>query len=291
MPQRLTHVSGAEVVMSTYQDPEEQLERSARLVRRGVLPLAGVLVAAVVYALMQCGPRLWTLKPRIVWIEVPAGEFLMGSDPQADPDADSDEMPQQRVYLNAFYISKTEITNHQYKQCVRAKVCEEPRGLAHYQDLNYAHHPVVYVSWFGARAFCEWVGGRLPTEAEWEYAARGPDGHIYPWGNDSPTCARSNFWECSGDTASVWERTDGASWCGVYAMAGNVWEWVNDWYGEYSSTAQKNPTGPERGVGRVLRGGAWLYFAGSVRSANRNWGTPVSSDLSLGFRCAAAVTP
>ncbi len=267
------------------------LGRSPRLMRLAALPLVGALVVALLFALMQWGPRFWTPRPKIEWVDVPAGQFLMGSDSGVDRAARSNEMPQHPVSLDAYRINPTEITNAQYAQCVRATVCEKPGDLTRYLDPNYADHPVVYVSWYDARDFCAWMGGRLPTEAEWEYAARGPDGRIYPWGNNPPTCERAQFWECpQQSTLPVGSRPDGASWCGAQDMAGNVWEWVADWYAEYPSTGQPNPTGPEEGLVKVLRGGAWGSLALSMRSAYRDRGTPSYRNYNAGFRCVVAST-
>ncbi|UCC62160.1 MAG: SUMF1/EgtB/PvdO family nonheme iron enzyme, partial [Anaerolineae bacterium] len=276
------------------------LSRSPRLMRRVALPLVGALVAALLIGLRPRGARIWTPKPEFDWVEIPAGEFLIGSDPAMDPDADTDEMPQHEVYVDAYRISRYEITNAQYAQCVRAEVCREPGELTHYSDPNYADHPAVYVSWFEAREFCNWVKGRLPTEAEWEYAARGPDGHIYPWGNDFD-CSRGNFDDetqfdgyvvpggegCDGyvRTAPVGSFPAGRSWCGALDTAGNVWEWVADWYGDYPPTAQTNPTGPTTGDYKVLRGGGWTYSQTNARAADRAYFAPGDRAISVGFRC------
>jgi len=208
----------------------------------------------------------------ITMVEVPAGAFLMGSDPELDPHAFADEMPPHRVYLDAFRISRYEITNAQYALCVSAKSCELPDNLVYYGDQDYADHPVVFVSWRDAQAFCDWIGGRLPTEAEWEYAARGPQGWAYPWG-DEFDCSRGNFGGqgCDGyaGTAPVGSFESGASWRGVQDLAGNVWEWVADWYAAYPAEAQENPGGPESGDYKVLRGGLWNEMWDCARSANR----------------------
>jgi len=261
------------------------LSRSPRLMRRVALPLAGALVAVLAIAVILWEPRIW-LKPEIDWVDVPAGEFMMGSDPAVDPDAGTDEMPQHSVYVDAYRISRYEITNGQYERCVRAGVCRVPGNRTYYDDSDYADHPVIYVDWYDARDFCTWVGKGLPTEAEWEYAARGPEGHIYPWGNDPPTCERAQFGECEGDTVPVGSLPDGASWCGAEDMAGNVWEWVADWYGGYPSEAQANPTGPETGSYKVLRGGSFYYNEAYVRAAYRNGHYPDNRYDDIGFRCA-----
>ena len=147
---------------------------------------------------------------------------------------------------------------------------------------------MVGVTWYNAVAYCEWADadGRLPTEAEWEYAARGEQGNKYPWGNEDPTCDLAQYEACSGNTVPVGSFPDGASWCDALDMAGNVWEWVGDWYGGYSSDPQVNPTGAKTGQYRVLRGGSWRNRAAVLRGANRLWHLPGSGVNYIGFRCA-----
>jgi formylglycine-generating enzyme required for sulfatase activity len=242
------------------------------------------LVGTLAVALIVWGPRWWTPKPEIEWVNVDAGEFMMGSN-----EGDSDERPVHPVSLDAFRISKYEVTNAQYAQCVRATVCDEPEGLQYYSDPAYADHPVVYVSWFNAEDFCEWIDGRLPTEAQWEYAARGPEGNMYPWGDELPTCQRAQYWECGEDTVPVGSFGEAsASWCGVEDMAGNIWEWVRDWHGDYPSEPRTNPTGPENGDCRMLRGGGFYGAPDSLRAAYRSHGAPGLRYDDIGFRCAAA---
>jgi formylglycine-generating enzyme required for sulfatase activity len=262
------------------------LSRSPRLMRRVALPVVGGVLAVLVIAATIWLRPMWYPRPEIAWVEVPAGEFMMGSN-----EGQSDELPVHPVSLDAFRISEYEITNAQYAQCVQSSACDEPGGLQHYSDPNYADHPVVYVSWFDAQGFCRWVGGRLPTEAEWEYAARGPEGNIYPWGDEPPTCERAQYWDCEGGTVPAGSFGEaGASWCGVEDMAGNVWEWVADWYDSeyYRRSPVQNPTGPEGGSSKLLRGGAFNNFPSSPRAAYRDYSAPGSRYGYVGFRCAAA---
>jgi formylglycine-generating enzyme required for sulfatase activity len=274
------------------------LSRSPRQMRRLALPLAGAVVAALVFALILWGRPYWTPKPEIEWVAVPAGEFLMGSDPSVDPDVRSYEFPQHPVYLDAYEIGRYEVTNEQYAQCVRATVCDGPSKPGYYSDPEYAAHPVMYVSWFDAKTFCEWAGGRLPTEAEWEKAARGDDGRVYPWGNEPPDESRGNYRSYVGGTTPVGyysPQGDGPSFGGTYGaadMAGNVWEWVADWWHDdyYEVSPVRNPQGPETGSRRVLRGGSWDGDEWNVRAAYRNNFEPSISYSDIGFRCARSVS-
>ena len=229
----------------------------------------------------------------MVLVYVPAGEFLMGS---ADSDtlAESDEKPQHKVYLDAFWIDQTEVTNAMYALCVQAAGCQPPpinesnRRDPYYDFSLYGNYPMIHVRWNDAKAYCEWSGRHLPTEAEWEKAALGTDGLIYPWDNETISCAFANYANCVEDTASVGSYPAGASPYGVLEMAGNVWEWVADWYEEsyYASSPYSNPLGPDTGNHRVLRGGAWGYEARSLRAANRLWFNSDALSNGFGFRCA-----
>lgn len=235
--------------------------------------------------------RTWT-RPNdgMVMMYVPAGTFEMGS-----TDGRRDEQPVHTVTLDGFWIDRTEVTNAQYERCVEAGACDPPVASdsrtrdTYYGDDDYADYPVVKVGWPHAHAYCEWAGARLPTEAEWEYAARGSDGRKYPWGNDEPTCETANFWDpevnCVVDTTAVGSYPAGTSWCGAYDLGGNVWEWIADHYDEYPSEPQVNPTG---GIGpyRGMRGGSWYNDAVSMRCANRDRDPAWTWFYSVGFRCA-----
>jgi formylglycine-generating enzyme required for sulfatase activity len=224
---------------------------------------------------------------------VPAGEFIMGS-PQGE--GGDDERPQREVYLDAFYIGKYEVTNAEYKECVDARRCNPPSQISsstrdsYYGNPEYDNYPVIYVSWDDVQAYCDWKDVRLPTEAEWEKAARGTDGREYPWGNETPDETKLNYADNVGDTTEVGSYPDGASPYGVMDMAGNVWEWVADWYDAdyYREPPERNPQGPDSGEYRVLRGGSWRYGRSSVRCAYRNRYNPDYRNLSIGFRVAAS---
>jgi formylglycine-generating enzyme required for sulfatase activity len=217
---------------------------------------------------------------------VPAGEFTMGS-----PAGDSDEQPAHRVYVDAFSMDKYEVTVGQYAAFLQAKGVDPPSDWKTMNQPAHQKRPVANVDWAEADAYCKWAGKRLPTEAEWEKAARGTDDRIYPWGNDAPTPLRANYgkteWDNHGVLAPVGTLEDGKSPYGIYDMAGNVWEWVSDWYdyNYYKISPPQNPKGPSSGGTKVIRGGSWHNNARALRSANRSLISPTDQGLN-GFRCA-----
>jgi formylglycine-generating enzyme required for sulfatase activity len=200
-----------------------------------------------------------------VMVLVPAGEFPMGSNR-----GETYEQPVHQVNLDAYYIDKYEVTNKLYKACVDDGQCDAPRQLFFFEAApnklyfgvsEYDNFPVVFVDWNMAKAFCQWRGARLPTEAEWEKAALGDTGNSYPWGMDLD-CQKANYQKCVNRTSEVGAYPDGVSPYGLYDMTGNVWEWVSDWYADnyYANSPAKNPTGPITGQSRVIRGGSWARF-------------------------------
>ena len=236
---------------------------------------------------------------------VPEGLFVMGSTPDS-PGADETEKPHRTVHLDAFWIDRTEVTNGMYALCVLEGGCSPPSltytltRQAYYDDLSFAEYPVVNVTWSQATDYCNWAGRRLPTEAEWEKAARGTDGRLYPWGNDAPTCDLLRFGNpgpgltsCEEDTARVGSFAQGASPYGVMDLSGNVWEWTADWYAPdtYQSDSFENPLGPPSGETKVLRGGAFNDGPATVRATNRHHTAPNNPSYFIGFRCALSAAP
>lgn len=232
-------------------------------------------------------------------VAVPAGEFLMGSDPRKDRAAGPQEFPQHQVYLAAFEIDRYEVSNVEYLRFVLATGMEWPQfWRAQPFPEKMATHPVINVSWQEADAYCRWAGKRLPTEAEWEKAARGEDGRIFPWGNEPAGWIKSNIAHSGSKRgvkypplANVNRYDRGVSPYGVYQMAGNVSEWVADWFDPeyYRKGDDHNPQGPTRGEDKVFRGGSWNEDPEVARSAGRNAGSVEHRSYLLGFRCAKDV--
>jgi formylglycine-generating enzyme required for sulfatase activity len=228
-------------------------------------------------------------KDGAVMVFVPAGEFWMGSD-ENDPKAGPLESPRHKVGVGAFWIDRTEVTNAQFRQCVDAGPCGPPQKtsslsrIRYYKDPEYADYPVVNVTWYQARAYATWAGGRLPSEAEWEYAARGPEGATYPWGEDAPNEGLLNYNFYLDDTTPVGSYPAGASWCGALDMSGSVWEWTSSLYRPYPYDAADGREDLEAEGRRVLRGGAFAGGAAHVRSATRALPAPGYWDWLGGFR-------
>jgi len=283
-------------------------------------------------------------KDSMKMVFVPSGTFLMGSsDKQIDKAMDDckkmysgekdcnrliysrQEQPQHEVYVDAFWIDKTEVTNAQYCKFLNANGNQMTNGIKWFEPgaghrgiiygyiheidgnfipkVGFENYPVIEISWYGAKAYCDWIVARLPTEAEWEYAAKGTSNNMYPWGNEfngilvNYRDSTFNFDTMGKDTsysdghsqwAPVGSYPSGASWCGVLDIAGNVHEWVNDWYSNdyYSNCIKENPIGPENGTLKIGKGGSWYDPSWHVRCSYRKMLTPSSARMHwIGFRC------
>jgi formylglycine-generating enzyme len=220
---------------------------------------------------------------------VPAGEFTMGSE-----QGDDDEQPVHRVFIDSFYLDTFEVTNGRFAKFVEAIQSEPPWGFADQETpVVHAEQPVRWVNWLEATGYCLWAGKRLPTEAEWEKAARGTDGRIYPWGNEPPTPTQAVFGLKEGaETVSpIGNRDPGRSPYGIHDLAGNLYEWVADWYDEaiYTPNPTIDPRGPAEGALKVQRGGSYLNNPYRLRASFRTKSDPTEHAPNVGFRCAQDV--
>lgn len=251
-------------------------------------------------------------------IKIPAGEFIMGTS-EAEAKAAlklclkkfpncqwgwyKNETPEHKVYLDGYSMDKYEVTNAQYRECVLARKCKNLHDAKWLDNPKYNNYPVVSVDWAMAHAYCKWKGRRLPTEAEWEKAARGEKGRAYPWGAvwddtknnngnySGPLKPQMLIYPEGRGTLPAGSFKNVKSPYGLYDTAGNVWEWVSDWYDEnaYKHSPAKNPEGPEKGEFKVLRGGSWRYqFPVYFRSDYRSWDAPSVIINNYGFRCASS---
>lgn len=218
-------------------------------------------------------------------LPIPGGVFTMGCNAEVDKNCAPDEDPMRSVTLTAFAIEQTETTQGRYAACVAAQKCSPPACA---WDCSEAASPAVCVTWNQAKDYCAWSGRRLPTEAEWELAARGADGRKYPWGNDEPDCTRANMAGCSGKVDAVGQHPGGASPYGALDMSGNAVEMVADWYDKayYQSAPATDPTGPATGNRYTGRGGGYKSEAVWQRTSARDWYDITDTGASLGFRCA-----
>ncbi|HEY8375702.1 MAG TPA: SUMF1/EgtB/PvdO family nonheme iron enzyme [Nannocystis sp.] len=245
---------------------------------------------------LECTEEGLCAPPGMVW--VPEGEFVRGCTLADEPHCDEDEGPRMNIYVSGFAIDRTEVTEAAFEECVQAGNCVAPSCTKGIGELPYApvsrgDWPVDCVSWDQAAAFCAWAGKRLPTEAEWEKAARGVDGRRFTWGNaPEPTCEYvvmdENKKGCdTGDRWAVGSKPLDNSPYGALDMLGNVSEWVSDWYGEYDPKATTDPVGPPNGTYRVMRGGSFVSpDSVSLRTTFRSGGTPETTLSGIGFRCA-----
>jgi formylglycine-generating enzyme required for sulfatase activity len=224
-------------------------------------------------------------------VTIPAGPFLMGSQ---NPKGRADEWPQRTVYVDTFAIDQVEVTNERYMAFVATTGHRSPPNPYGTGVLSSAKGierlPVVQVSWYDAKAYCSWAKKRLPTEAEWEKAARGTDGRMYPWGDDQPTPTRANFdreWVEDKTLHPVGSLSGGDSPYGIKDMSGNAREWVQDWYDPdyYANAPEKNPQGPDKGIVRVIRGGSWHSPLSDITATARGRGGFALQTHGTGFRC------
>jgi formylglycine-generating enzyme required for sulfatase activity len=239
------------------------------------------LVAASLAGPQAGSSMLWMDGAELAY--VPAGEFVMGND--------QGNTPQKTIYVDPYWMYTTPVTNKMYTQCVATGNCAPPAqevGSPVYSNPLYGDFPAVGVTWDMAANYCTWAQAQLPTEAQWEKAARGDDGAVYPWGISDPACDLLNFEGCLGHSSSVLDFQDGRSPYGMYDMAGNVFQWVNDIYDEhaYDSMAARNPTGPASGSSHVLRGSSYETEEVLLPSAVRHFGAAAYHSSELGFRCA-----
>jgi formylglycine-generating enzyme len=251
-----------------------------------LVPILTETAAPTLVPVKLSGPAAGTV---MTWMDgsslvyVPAGQFNMG--------ASGLDNPSHTVSLSAYWISRTKITNRMYSLCVGVGVCAPPATVASgivYSNPTYADHPVVGVTWEQANTYCGWDGGRLPTEAEWEKAARGPGGQTYPWGNEAPSCDLLNYAGCSvNSTTSVIAYPESASPYLALDMAGNTFEWTGDWYDAnyYPTSPIQDPIGAESGIYRVVRGSGFESDSSQIASAIRRPADPNTPRRDIGFRC------
>ena len=265
------------------------------------------LASTVAIAPVVAAPTAQKELDQVPMVTIPAGAFLMGN---PEHKGRADEWPQRSVYLDEFAIDQVEVTNERYLSFVATtghRSPPNPYGTGPLSSVKGIDQlPVVQTTWYDAKAYCSWAKKRLPTEAEWEKAARGEDGRIYPWGNQPAGLSRANFGR-TGLSGPVRDRPErlllyppiisvdkydnAVGPYGTFQMAGNVAEWVADWYDkEYYKTApDRNPKGPEKGTQKSFRGGGWIDSTPSVRGAQRNGTDPNTKMNWMGFRCARDV--
>ncbi len=270
-----------------------------------------LLLAVIIVSGAGCSNQISTKtgKDGQVMVQVPAGEFRMGSSAEQVaslgnqftllPDALQSESPQQTLSLSEVFIDQTPVTNAEYKKFLDAN----PDRAVPYLDLTFVQqwnwdqtartfpngrdqYPVVLVTWFDAAAYCKWADARLPTEAEWEKAARGTDGRIWPWGNAWELSRANTVEEKIGDATPVGQFAKGASPYGALDMVGNVWQWTSTLDKPYPYNATDGREDPNAAGLRITRGGAWLFGAAVTRTATRNRFAPDAKSASIGFRCA-----
>jgi formylglycine-generating enzyme required for sulfatase activity len=254
--------------------------------------LAGVLGGCAGQPNDDTGPATSKKTPSVTpgtLVEIPAGSFDMGCDAAVHPECTGDEAPVHRLQLSAFWIEATEVTAAQWRACEAAHACPALAGAAAGDDVA-----VGFVPHADADAYCHWLGRRLPTEAEWERAARGPNGGLYPWGDDAPDCERAASRACDGGITVVATHPDGRSPEGVYDMAGNAWEWVSDGYNAeyYTTSPAEDPEMDDATAGlRSVRGVDGWSDLSVLRSTNREMAIPDAVSPLVGFRCVSEEAP
>ena len=295
MPSAPDHAAGVSpksdhpTVVSPHPQPGSSRDHAANVQdEKAIAQVNGQLQAAQEEELKQLVQRGIAQPDGMVVI--PAGEFWMGTE-----DGLQDARPLHRVHLSSYWFDQYEATNARYRQCVEGGSCTLPKDRQAFDDPQRVQHPVTNITWNQARSFCQWQGKRLPTEAEWEKAARGTDGRRYPWGNDEEVAKRHmKKRDLAADTSGaelVGRQTATASPYGVFDLIGSVSEWVKDWYAEdfYQASPSRDPQGPSRGSFRVLRGGEWNEKSPNLQASYRGWDDVTYWGPTLGVRCAGDV--
>ncbi len=259
---------------------------------RAILAMMALTSAVAIAPVAAAQPAPKELDP-VPMVTIPAGEFLMGN---SEGKGRADEWPQRSVYLDEFAIDQVEVTNERYLAFVATTGHRSPPNPYGAGPLSSAKGieqlPVVQATWYDAKAYCSWAKKRLPTEAEWEKAARGTDGRLFPWGNEPATSKRANFdreWEEEKTLYPVGSMSDGDSPYGVKDLSGNAREWVQDWYDPeyYKHAPDRNPQGPDKkGVVRSIRGGSWHSPISDITTTARGRGGFALQTHGTGFRCA-----
>jgi formylglycine-generating enzyme required for sulfatase activity len=299
---RQTEIATLPVVLQsiTFYQPEgdvaagvaAEVHRIARELRRKrlkplALALAGAVVLAVIlYAFYSRKGNQFAGKDGAPAVLIPAGSFVMGDD---------ENSPRREIFIDAFYLDKFEVTVGRYAKFLQATGnVKAPEEWENVDPKSGADFPVVGVDWQDAENYCRWTGKRLPTEAEWEKAARGMDERKYPWGNDPPTADRARFAQpyqnpvYKAGVAPVGAEAKGASPFGIFDLSGNASEWVADWFSEsFPRSDVRNPKGPANGSGKVLRGGGWYDPPERITATRRMYASPTHRSDDIGFRCAA----